>query len=1203
MKVKEIERTANVAWSPAVHHPILMATATAAQQLDATFNTAATLEIFDLNLEEPGHKMMLKGCIPLEYRFHKTAWGAFGMSGGDSASGMIVGGADGGNLLLYDPAKLMKGEDALVCQKAKHTGTVRAVDFNPFQTNLLASGASESEIFIWDLNNPSAPMTPGAKSQPADDVSCVSWNRQVQHILASTFATRCIVWDLRKNEPIIKVNDSTSNLRCKVIAWHPEVATQLCLASEDEHSPLIQLWDLRFATSPLKCLEKHQRGVLSLAWCQQDPDLLLSCGKDNRILCWNPSSNVAGGEIVCELPVGNQWNFDVAWCPRNPGVISSASFDGHVTVYSLMGGSEQQAMSSKQISDSFPGSDMYQEPVLEPRHVDMTYVLKKPPNWIRRPVGASFGFGGKLVTFENVTTSSQRPSNVNYHVYISQVFTEPQLVERSRELESVLKSSQFSEFCQKKVDVSVDEPDKQIWKFLEASFATNPSVEYLKLLDYDPQNNLDTLDGNNVATNQGLLVHPSAELSNNVAANNSEDGFFDNKKDSDIFDNLSKGQVVTRQDVTIPTSEDVNGNISRALLVGNLEKAVDLCLENDLLADAILLAMTSGEELLRKTRLKYFSAVDSDLSNVIAAVVNRDWSQIIRSCDIENWKEALVGAITYGGAEFNQLCESLGSRLENERQGEYKKQALLCYICSGNVEKLTDCYVKCYADTLSPYALQDFVEVAVVLSSNVHKIRHQSADLSKGLLGKKLCQYAELLASQGSLNAALSYLGGNTEGEMVELFHRLSIAAGTHPATPSQAPTESRRLSHEGARQPDFTRNAFSPGVQSGKRVASSGFGVNNYKEPAHQQLGDPMSGFPAAPKPQPVPGNVGNVPMPGRQTHTDPSNIYARGGHLSQRYPAQAQQDQNMYAQPAYATPSFPQQNVNKPPAYPSVQSNFPPRTGANQWEGENAHGHYPTPQNLHYNYQQPTGPAGGPVMHAPMINTPHVEQPGWNDPPQLKTQQKVKSELEYMAPITQPLFVPAGLGSTTAPSPGPAPVPGGPVPNIYEHQHFEAMPASVPQQQPDYMYRDASQETMNRGQERAFRPDTVAPAPAQVAEVRKGTIPEEHRVLQEIFDDLRSRCSASNPNPQIKRKLDDVAKRLETLYDKLSNNELSPNIVHGLHRIAQVIGQDDYETALSVHAQLVSMGSFSEIGAFMPGLKVLLQTARHLGVTGFAR
>jgi len=37
MKIKELDRTANVAWSPANQHPIYLAAGTAAQQLDATF--------------------------------------------------------------------------------------------------------------------------------------------------------------------------------------------------------------------------------------------------------------------------------------------------------------------------------------------------------------------------------------------------------------------------------------------------------------------------------------------------------------------------------------------------------------------------------------------------------------------------------------------------------------------------------------------------------------------------------------------------------------------------------------------------------------------------------------------------------------------------------------------------------------------------------------------------------------------------------------------------------------------------------------------------------------------------------------------------------------------------------------------------------------------------------------------------------------
>ena len=39
------------------------------------------------------------------------------------------------------------------------------IDLNLFQSNLLASGANDSEIYIWDLNNFNNPMTPGTKTQ------------------------------------------------------------------------------------------------------------------------------------------------------------------------------------------------------------------------------------------------------------------------------------------------------------------------------------------------------------------------------------------------------------------------------------------------------------------------------------------------------------------------------------------------------------------------------------------------------------------------------------------------------------------------------------------------------------------------------------------------------------------------------------------------------------------------------------------------------------------------------------------------------------------------------------------------------------------------------------------------------------------------------------------------------------------------------
>lgn len=48
-------------------------------------------------------------------------------------------------------------------------------------------------------------------------------------------------------------------MHCSGLAWHPDVATQMVLASEDDRLPVVQMWDLRFATSPLRVLENHAR--------------------------------------------------------------------------------------------------------------------------------------------------------------------------------------------------------------------------------------------------------------------------------------------------------------------------------------------------------------------------------------------------------------------------------------------------------------------------------------------------------------------------------------------------------------------------------------------------------------------------------------------------------------------------------------------------------------------------------------------------------------------------------------------------------------------------------------------------------------------------------------------------------------------------------------------------------------------------------
>ena len=74
-----------------------------------------------------------------QFRFHKLIWGSHGMgqeSENSLVSGVLVGGFDEGVMKVFDANKVLnKGENPVVLTKNKHTGPVRALDFNSFRVS------------------------------------------------------------------------------------------------------------------------------------------------------------------------------------------------------------------------------------------------------------------------------------------------------------------------------------------------------------------------------------------------------------------------------------------------------------------------------------------------------------------------------------------------------------------------------------------------------------------------------------------------------------------------------------------------------------------------------------------------------------------------------------------------------------------------------------------------------------------------------------------------------------------------------------------------------------------------------------------------------------------------------------------------------------------------------------------------------------
>uniref|UniRef100_A0A8C4UFF5 SEC31 homolog B, COPII coat complex component n=1 Tax=Falco tinnunculus TaxID=100819 RepID=A0A8C4UFF5_FALTI len=1127
MKLKEIERTAAQAWSPANNHPIYLATGTSAQQLDASFSTNATLEIFEVDFRDPSLDLKQKGTLPASNRFHKLIWGNFG-NGSPESSGVIIGGGDNGVLTMYSVHRILASKsEPVIGQTEKHSGPVRALDFNPFQ------------------------------------------------------------------------------MHCSGMAWHPEVATQLVLSSEDDRLPVIQIWDLRFATSPLSQLEGHTRGVLSVSWCQADPELLLSSAKDNRILCWNPNM----GEVVYELPIRSQWCFDVQWCPRNPSVFSAATFDGWINIYSVMGGNleAQQKTQADKISSSFNNLDPFGTgqilpPLQVPEQVAQTTLippLKKPPKWIRRPVGVSFAFGGKLITFGLTKAPGQQMQQTYPHqVFISQVTTETEFLLRSRELQMALQSGNLLDYCQGKIQTAKLPFDENLWNFLKVNLEQESRSKLLKLLGYskeDLQKKITSCLSNGIPDKQPL---PEANETNAAQPDqlliNSSDAVAA-VSSSAFFDNLIPQNISTLE---IPVTEDTDGLISQALLLGNFESAVELCMQAERFADAIILAIAGGENLLRETQKHYFAKQKTKLSVLLSSIVQQKWQDIVCTCNLQSWKEALAILLTYSKHEdYTQLCDMLGARLESEGDAGLSNDACLCYISSGNVERLVECWVKNH-ETSSPLALQDLIEKVMVLNRSIEMLQGTAGPAPGPVLAERITQYASLLASQGCLAAAMDYLPRSSKELLIEqLRDRLFHAQGANVGDQQPPPFPYTRVNVGVIKH-------TSPAAKGG----SAPEGAASKTGPRHPEKPNYQSSFaPSAPSQPSVPSLFTPQPVPAMsmtphhvtppQASTGPqTGVYSRGspypqynlGLVPAAISGQAVSQSQPFgpsgvrpvgpapfpSQPSLPGQSMPMTSSGVPPPGPTVftpasvpSSQLPaacPLPVASQSPLGFSSAPFNCPMNMGYPQGGPGAPSTKPLPAASIPPPPTAAQESWTDPSAIRgglQKKKLPEKFTPPAPITAPVMsLPAE--------------PQGIHPQLSRLQESGQSPPGAPKE------------------------GSVQYHQLPVERVERKEVPPEHQALKATFEGLVRRCSAVATDPKTRRKLEDALQRLECLYEKLREQALSPAILMGLHEIARCVEARNYQQGLLVHTQVVSSSSFSEVSGFMPILKVLMTIAGKLNV-----
>eukprot|EP00727_Mastigamoeba_balamuthi_P006837 m51a1_g2774 Sec31 (1235) ;mRNA; r:1031910-1036712 len=454
MKLKEVERSATIAWSPLVDNPRLIAAGTVAGSFDIDFNVSNKLELLDLQGEAAG--LHVRSSLETVSGFSTLAWGP----AKNLALGIIAGGTTEGSVSIYNPAAFGTPDKAVLCTQQKHSGAVQGLDFNPFQQNLLASAGADSEIYIWDLSDPTKPTAydPGKKVPALTDISSVAWNRKVPTILASTgYSGSAVIWDLRLKRSLISFADKSRKAKWKAVAWNPTEPTSLITVCDEDENPVV-MWDLRNIHQP-RYFEGHRSGVWSATWSEHDPSLVVTGGKD-RTLCWNPDTLQTYSEVQADAS-GNDWYAKTVWSPLVPATLAACSYGSHnpkISVHTLFDVRAESRAAPLPATPADPAPS------------------QRPPKWMGATCGASFGFGGRLVTFNAAGKGA---------VTVRRMPGDEGLMKRAEEFDAVVSQGKFREFCeQRSADPRAPESERTAWRFIGVQFAKNVREEILGTLGF-----------------------------------------------------------------------------------------------------------------------------------------------------------------------------------------------------------------------------------------------------------------------------------------------------------------------------------------------------------------------------------------------------------------------------------------------------------------------------------------------------------------------------------------------------------------------------------------------------------------------------------------------------------------------------------------------------------------------------------------------
>ncbi|GMM31820.1 Sec31 protein [Martiniozyma asiatica (nom. inval.)] len=744
VKLFEFKETATVAWS---HDSIpLIAAGTLAGVIDDSFSSDSSLSLYSPFSKTQTQTPIYTAAAPA--KFNSIAWSK---PSDAHKKGLLAAGLENTEIHLWDAAKLVGSADlasATVATYQKHTSPVLQVKYNSFAASL-ASSASKGEIYIWDIAKGTA-ITAGTQMSPIGKVSSLAWNNAKAHVLASAGDNGYTsIWDLKAKKEVLQMNYKDLNM--SDVQWHPTESVKLVTATESDNEPVILTWDLRNTSAPEKILRGHKKGILSLDWCKQDPTLLLSSGKDDASMLWNPIDGIQ----LATYPSLPNWVQQTQFAPELPDVFVSASLSKNVVIQSLQDTSDP--ISSKVQSND--ESDFWNN-IATTETQQPTFHVKQAPAWLKRPISANFGFGGKLV----ITAKNQ--------IKIVTPLKDETLDQSAEEMISALKDNDFKSVCESKANAQSNLDGGKDWKLL-SEFLTMGRLETLKALLPEKETAEDAGKSND----------------KNAFGDDGDGDGDDDDDDDDFFAQLGNAKVVQSKSTYNPegsfdlfnTTDNFEKEAIELILENKTDDAVDFCIANDHVMEALVISMNGSDMTKHKARCAYFAkyASSSPLSRLLYSSCRGSISDVVNNAEIDesSWKKVVKSIISFSKdtPRFSEELTLLGDKILKSGMTNARDNAFRCYVSANALDKVAAIWLSELENYETYYlenensngskntafearfkALGEIVEKVIVFESTASATSSSSESLAP--LGKVFLEYADDLANFGHFELAFKIL-------------------------------------------------------------------------------------------------------------------------------------------------------------------------------------------------------------------------------------------------------------------------------------------------------------------------------------------------------------------------------------------------------------------------------------------------------------